>query len=355
MWAALLAGAALAASPQTDPEPTGERRGWTLLPLPTLDAAPEIGFSAGAVALFSARPFEDARPLVVEAEAAFTTRGQIIVETDLQLFTPGDRGLVEAEVDWLRYPEDEWGLGNASAASSAERFSAERVEARVEVLGRPVGALFLGPLWQLQGVQAIEAAPGSRLARGALPGADGGVSSGAGLAARWDDRSRPLTPAAGERYARVAQVSFVPALGSAYTFGRLELDARRYLRLGPGVLALQARALLHWGDPPFRAMALLGGDNTLRGIVLGRYRDRHLAIARLEARLPVWWRLGVVGFAGLGDVFGPNSDARLTRLKPVAGGGLRVLLDDDEGTNLRLDLAAGPEALGLYVGFGEAF
>lgn len=358
MWVLLLTGLAMAwAAPPEDrePEPTGGSEAWRVLPLPTVDVAPEVGVSAGVVLLFSGRPFPDARPTVVEAEAALTTRRQVILETEAQVYTREDRLLVEARLDWLRYPEDEWGLGNQTLETAAQRFSADRFEGATRVFHRLGASTFLGPAVAFQDVSRVRSAPGSRLERRTLPGSAGGLSLGAGGAVRWDDRQRALTPAAGEAFAQLTQLAFSPAWGSAHRFGRTDLDLRAFLGLGPALLALRGRAVVHTGRPPFRMLALLGGEDTVRSYTLGRYRDRHLASAQVEVRLPVWWRLGVVGFVDVGDVFGPNSDASLLALKPGAGGGLRVCLDKEEGTNLRIDGAVGLGGWGLYAGFGEAF
>ena len=361
MWAHLVAGVALAApNPSADtPPPAGAEaaveRSWTLLPLPTVDVAPEVGVSGGAVLLFSDRPFASARPMVVEAEAALTTRRQVIIETEVQVFGPDNRTLVEVELDWLRYPEEEWGLGNQSREKAAEAYAADRLEGSVGLFLRPASSVFLGPLVAFQDVSRIRAAPASRLGSGALPGANGGLSLGVGGAVRWDDRARPLTPAAGEAFAQLSQQAFSPAWGSVHRFGRTDLDARVFVGVGPALLAFRTRLLLHTGAPPFRMLALLGGEDTVRSYILGRYRDQHLASAQAEVRLPVWWRLGVVGFVDAGEVFGPSSQPGLATVKPGVGGGLRVRLDDEEGTNLRIDGAVGRSGWGLYAGFGEAF
>ncbi len=362
MWALVVASVAAAAPVSSAPPPQpalgeaeGATRTWSLLPLPTLDVAPEVGVSGGAVLLFSDRPFASARPMVVEAEAALTTRQQVIIETEVQVFGPHNNWLIEAGLDWLRYPEEEWGLGNASREDAAERYSADRLEGSAGVLLRPGSSVFLGPVVAFQDVSRLRTAPGSRLDRGRLPGAEGGLSLGTGAAVRWDNRERPLTPAAGEAFAQLSQLAFCPAWGSDHRFGRTDLDARAFVGAGPALLALRTRLVLHTGAPPFRMLALLGGEDTVRSYTLGRFRDQHLASVQAEVRLPVWWRLGVVGFVDAGEVFGPNSTTDVAALKPGAGGGLRVRLDDEEGTNLRIDGAVGRSGWGLYAGFGEAF
>ena len=92
-----------------------------------------------------------------------------------------------------------------------------------------------------------------------------------------------------------------------------------------------------------------------RTAYLGRYRDKHLMATQVEVRAPLFWRFGGVVFGGLGDVAPKLTGFAFRSLKPTIGAGLRVRVDDVEGTNLRLDVAVGRRALGFYASFGEAF
>ena len=93
----------------------------------------------------------------------------------------------------------------------------------------------------------------------------------------------------------------------------------------------------------------------MRGYYLGRYRDIGILALQAEYRLPLWKRIGLVGFAGLGDVFERIGDFRLDRLKYSIGGGIRFKLDAREGTNLRVDFALGKKSFGVYFTAREAF
>jgi hypothetical protein len=356
---ALLA-AALATPPPgqaADPPQTPDRppRRWRILPLPTVDLQPETGLSGGAVVLTTAQPFANARPSALEVEGTLTTKRQALLETDLQLFGPQDFILVQASFDLLRFPESIWAPGPDSPADSEEPYAADRIELALDLLYRPWASLFVGPSWRSQRLFHVEPTPGGLLDRGTLTGAAGGHSRGLGPAVVWDDRARPLTPAAGEAYGALRAQAFGPALGSDFRFSRLELDARRYLGLGRGLVALQAYGLLHGGDPPFRMLSLLGGESLMRGTYRGRFRDRQLLAAQVELRQPLFWRLAAVAFVGGGTVAPRLADLRLATLKPSLGAGLRLRVDDDAGTNLRLDIARGAEAFAFYLGFGEAF
>ncbi|MEZ4322349.1 MAG: hypothetical protein R3F61_33055 [Myxococcota bacterium] len=329
-------------------------RRFSVLPLPTIDVAPETGLAVGGVVLVTGHPFVDTRPSTFELEATITTRRQLILTTDWNVYTPNDRFLITGGFDLLRYPEDYWGIGSVTPESARERYSADRVEVDLAVLMRAIPSLYVGPVWKLQSMFRVRPDPEGELANGAVTGADGGVSSGLGATVVWDSREVPLRPAAGESYGSVRQLFFGRGTGSQFAFVRHEVDGRVYVGIGPTLLAFQGFAQLHGGDPPFRMLALLGGDTITRGYTRGRYRDKHLLAVQSELRFPIVWRFGGVVFAGAGEVVPNLADVSVAAIRPTAGGGLRLRVDE-QGTNLRVDVAVGIDALGAYFSFGEAF
>ncbi|HEX9620629.1 MAG TPA: hypothetical protein VF989_10860, partial [Polyangiaceae bacterium] len=102
-------------------------------------------------------------------------------------------------------------------------------------------------------------------------------------------------------------------------------------------------------------LAMLGGDELLRGYFLGRYRDENLGALETEYRFPLYWRFGGVAFAGAGQVADGLEDLGGEPTRWAVGAGLRFSLNDDEHLNLRLDFGVGPGTHGIYVTAREAF
>ena len=71
--------------------------------------------------------------------------------------------------------------------------------------------------------------------------------------------------------------------------------------------------------------------------------------------MPLWWRFGLVGFLGFGDVSSDVKDFALSDLKHSLGFGLRYFLNPEEKLNIRLDLAYGKDSSGFYITLFEAF
>jgi outer membrane protein assembly factor BamA len=146
-------------------------------------------------------------------------------------------------------------------------------------------------------------------------------------------------------------------VGSDFTFNRYDIDLRRYLPLAKShILALQSRILFQSGTPPFWRLGLLGGEESMRGYYLGRYRDRNMIALQAEYRwVPVFWRLGLAAFVGLGDVAEKVSRFDLKNLKYSYGLGLRFIFDQRQTLNIRLDFGFGKGTSGVYFTAAEAF
>ena len=74
-----------------------------------------------------------------------------------------------------------------------------------------------------------------------------------------------------------------------------------------------------------------------------------------ELRQELRYRLGVVGFAGIGGIAPEINKFRFDKLLPAAGVGLRFKLDKKNHINYRIDFAVGREGRTISIGVGEAF
>ena len=146
-------------------------------------------------------------------------------------------------------------------------------------------------------------------------------------------------------------------MGSPYPYTKWIIDLRKYWTLGNDhLLFMQAYGKFLWGsEVPFRNLAMLGGDKLLRGYFRGRYRDQNMFVGQVEYHSPYIWRFSLVAFAGAGDVFHAATTLQNIHIKPAGGIGVRYKIFKDRRMNLRLDLAAGRNDHGIYLGILEAF
>jgi outer membrane protein assembly factor BamA len=154
----------------------------------------------------------------------------------------------------------------------------------------------------------------------------------------------------------VSALYYVEDLGSDYDYNRYEVDLRRYLgKNDASVFAFHVLGQLTSGTPPFYELPALGGQQIMRGYYEGRYRDRIYLAGQAEYRRHLWWKLGAVAFLGAGNVGHDANDIRIADFKISSGFGLRVLFNEKEKVNLRIDLGFGPDTNGTYFALEEAF
>jgi hypothetical protein len=149
---------------------------------------------------------------------------------------------------------------------------------------------------------------------------------------------------------------YAPLLGSSTTFGLARLDVRGFVPVWSGAtVGVQWLTVLGAGDVPFTSMPELGGDDQLRGMFQGRFRDQGASSAQVELRHPVFWRFRAVVFGAAGQVFPSLGEALAVPPHWSAGGGLRFELDEVSHAVVRLDVGVGPDGTGFIFNFGEAF
>ena len=93
----------------------------------------------------------------------------------------------------------------------------------------------------------------------------------------------------------------------------------------------------------------------MRGFLRGRYRDRVSVTVQTEFRTGLFWRIGAVLFASLGEVSPSVGGISLNRFRHAAGAGLRYTVDETERLKIRVDYGVGPGTSGFYLTVDEAF
>jgi len=361
-WTSLLAVSALTAtSVAAQPTRNGAdsvargARATSTRVLPVLGSAPETGFVGGVTLLrVSTLGGDSTRPSADQLYASYTVKHQFRAFVSTDRWTAGNRWGWSAQLEYQRYPQPFFGVGVDTPENAEEWYEARSLSATVAVRKRLTGPVFAHTGYRFGNTSIRDVEAGGAMAEGDLPGMRGGIVSQLVSGVAWDSRDNIFAPAAGT-FAQVTGAWSASALGSDFSFGRYVADARRYLSLGPGVLAGQAYMESSTGHVPFDQLSLLGSGSVMRGYVRGRYRDRDLAAAQIEYRLPVAGRLGVAAFAGAGTVAPTPSKLVSSTLLPSFGAGARWLLIPKSRTTVRVDYGIGKGSSGLYIAFNEAY
>ena len=262
------------------------------------------------------------------------------------------------ELKWQYWPDKYYGIGNDTRKEDEEYYVSKIWGIKLDMYRSFYRDLYAGILLEVENNNIVEydTVSHASLPEGSIPGSEHSTISGIGLAFAWDSRSDILLPASGA-YCQFRLVYFNGAMGSTYPYTKWIIDLRKYWTLGRDhLLFIQAYGKFLWGsEVPFRNMAMLGGDKLLRGYFKGRYRDHNMFLGQVEYHSPYIWRFSLVAFAGAGDVFHAAGTGQNIHIKPAGGIGERFKIFKDRRMNLRLDLAAGRNDHGIYLGILEAF
>lgn len=291
----------------------------------------------------------------ITAAAAYTLKDQVLVDIKPNFFFDRGRYHLFGEYRYSYFPDTFFGVGNKTQPGDAEDMVLSSFRARTYVERRLGEVFYVGFLHEVERHDVLEVTAGGALDAEQIPGQDGAFVSGLGAMLTYDSRDQTLTPTSGS-FVYGSAALFVPELGSEHRFGRFVIDARKFLAFAHGhVFAMQAVLKFCHGEPPFQVLPDLGGGKTSRGYFGGRFRDRHQLFAQVEYRAHIWWRIGGAAFLSAGQVARTLREFDFGEWHPSGGVGLRFLIDQDAGANLRFDVGVGTDSFGVYFDAGEAF
>ncbi len=334
---------------------TTQRSVSRLFPLPILFYTPETGVAGGAAALLLMRDTLAPRPSTLTANVIYTERKQAIAELDGDLYFHRDDYRLLTQFVFQRYPNKFFGIGDFTSLSNEETYTLQSFVARAVLYRTIVSNVHAGPLLRYETASMKEIDPAGLLASGTIMGSNGSSSAGLGFALNWDSRDNTFAASSGSFY-QITGLFYSTSFGGNQNFNDILIDTRNYIEVFPAhVVAFQAAAEFMGGNVPFQNLVRFGGQNTVRGYYDGRYRDKNGIALQGEYRFPVWWRFGVIAFAGVGQVAHTVSDIALNRFWFAGGGGLRFYWNDKEHISLRLDCGIGNNSTGTYITVSEAF
>jgi len=357
-WCLVLAAAARPALAQAESDdsdgPTSP--GVSVIPLPVIAYSPETKLQLGVAAVTVLRPqLEQQRATSFKTVAIYSTNHSATLEFELEAFLLDDRVFLGTRLELQHMPSTLFGIGNHTDLDDAEDFTRSTLTAETLPMYAAARYIYLGPIAKLDLYDLDERQEGGLLDSDAVLGARSGRDLGVGIASRYDSRDHSVGPMAGHLLKASARAHH-GLTGSQFAYERYGLEARTYARLyREQVLAVAASAAVLRGSVPYFNLLKLGGWESLRGHFGGRYRDKTRVMLQAEYRVPIVWRIGAVGFGGVGDVGSSPGGLLSHGLKFSVGGGLRLLLDADARVNLAIDFGYAGDQTGLYVELGEAF
>jgi len=282
-----------------------DRMGLTLLPI--IYYTPETGVAFGLGSFVTYRfglISKQARPSTVFLAAIYTQLKQFTLQIKPEIYLNDNSLFLAGNFLAKRFPTKFWGIGSDTSDDLEEIYTPQQFLMELELkkkLPRNL-PLYLGLRYRLESTKIVETEPGKLIDQELVPGSSGGLLSGPGLVASYDNRDNIFYPNKG-LYLQANMDWNDHFFGSDFDFLSFQLDLRYYHQVdNEKVLAMQALAKTNTGQVPFYRLPSLGGDSLLRGFYNGRFRDMNLVAFQAEYRFPIWKRLGAVIFGAMGSL-----------------------------------------------------
>ncbi|GHA77891.1 BamA/TamA family outer membrane protein [Pontibacter akesuensis] len=354
---------------QTAPDSTVAPGGATsikgLIPIPVVYYTPDtrLGLGAAVIGYIRLKSRTDStytRLSTARLLADYTLNKQMDQQLEWNGFTREEKFLLRGELRHRIYTDRFYGIGNETVLEDEGKYGYSLVGLRFAALRNLGHQMFLGLDYQLTNYYSVSQDSISEnresiLSSQRIPGYKGGLNSGAGLVFLIDTRDNTAFASSGIMF-EASAYRYGSPFGGDFGYQNINLSFSKYKALRPErVLAFNAVVNLNSGEVPVMRLATAGGDRILRGYARNRFLDDNFAGTQLEYRFPLYRRLGLATFAGIGDVFNQTSDLSFSSLKYSIGSGLRYALNKEQKLNIRVDVGYGREGSNFYVVIGEAF
>lgn len=321
----------------------------SILPVPAIGYAPETNMYFGGVVLFSKKITQDDRASNAKVELNYSLKNQLIIEIGWNIFTQNEKFNFKGNLQRRNFPDFYYGASERKYAPAPITYDSKRTNTWVSASKQILPFTFMGALLRYSEYWDI-VTKNSAIIYEELHEAK---TYGAGVTFLIDSRSNLLNPKSGK------YMEITPSLNKAIEqpYVKIIADFRHYQRISKHWCAsIRLYNEYNTANPPFFDMAIMGGDQLIRGYYLGMYRSKGLSVAQTEIRGSIYQRLGAAFFGGAGLPFWDTSSLQSLHLKPNVGAGLRYLIDKTGDVNLRLDFAHSlREGFGFYIAFGESF
>lgn len=330
-------------------------RNKSIVVLPVVFRFPETrwgGGVAGAASFSFAKDSIGAKPSQITFGTTFTQNKQILIFFPFKIFTNNDKYYFFSENGWYRFNYLYSGIGENRVPD--EKYDTDYYRLRLLAAKQIRKSTYLGLRLNFESYKVTGTLPGGELETGIINGSDQSRTIGLGLSVLKDTRDNVFYPTKGI-FGEFLVVPSSKFFGANRDFTKISLDLAHYNSISPKtVFAKQLFSQFNIGDVPFNQLAYLGGQQRMRGIYEGYFRDKNTLILQTELRQEIWKMLGVVAFGSTAFLGNQNDLLRFQYPKYTYGLGLRIATKNH--LNLRLDYALSPYAPGsFYATVGEAF
>lgn len=338
-------------------------RSGSFVVLPAIGYAQETGFEygiAGTYNFYIDKENLDSRTSNVTLIGTLTTKKQKNIKLTSDIWTKNNDYHILSEMRFRDWPFNFYGIGNDTWKSDEDYLDQKLYRIKLDGEKRFAPNFYAGLNLNYENFQFNDMEAGGVFESPEVYGKEGGQYLAIGVSALYDTRNNTTYTTKGF-YSR-AKYSVAPNLFGKDNFigNQVEIDLRGFYPITKQ-LTVAAQGLYrgtYGKNVPFYVMRDLGGDMTMRGYYLGRYKDKNYLTAQAELRYRFHPRIGINGFLGTGSTFSKQHDMRLV---PSFGAGLRYFFSLEHNSSIRFDYAYGEQRpgekrqSGFYLSISEAF
>lgn len=335
----------------------------SFIAVPALSYAQETGLEYGFASTYSFFVDKDnpqRRSSNLAFSATLTSKKQKNIKLGGDIWTRDNKYHVIAELRYRDWPFNFYGIGNNTLEANKDYLGQRLSRAKIDVERKVTDKIYLGLNAQFDHFKFEDIEVGGIYEQNDLYGKSGGKYFAIGASALYDNRDHTTYSTRGTYFR--ARYAHAPAFwgGENFQGGILELDGRAfYSPLHTVTLAAQ---WIYRGtfakNTPFYMYRELGGDTSMRGYYLGRYRDNNYTAIQSEVRYRPIPRLGAAIFGSMGSTFSKQHPYRNIA---SYGAGLRYFFSLEHSSSIRFDYAIGEKRpgekrqTGFYLSLSEAF
>ena len=295
-----------------------------IIGIPILFYGPEtrLGFGAAGFFSFKTNPNDTIlRPSQINLGAAYTLEKQVLTYASFDIWALQNKIVFNGEIGYYRYFYNFYGLGNQPR--EVEQYSVNYPRVRFKGYYEVLPAFYAGIHYTFDDFDVVERAEGGQLIQNTITGSRGGAISGLGIGLKYDTRNHNFYPTKG--YSIQASFErFGNWVGSDFTYNLTTIDAIRYFDLKKDkVIAANIYGRFIQGGAPFFHLSGIGGNKQMRGYYDGYWLAKQKIGWQAEYRMPVFWRLGMVAFAGNAIVGDQIDQLQWKNIRTTAGLGIR--------------------------------
>lgn len=338
-------------------------RSGSFVVLPAVGYAQETGFEYGIASTYNFyidKENLDSRTSNVTLIGTLTTKKQKNIKLTSDIWTKNNDYHIISELRFRDWPFNFYGLGNDTWKADEDYLDQKLYRIKLDGEKRFAPNFYAGINLNYENFQFNDIESGGIFESPEVLGKDGGQYMALGVSALYDTRNNTTYTTNGF-YGR-AKYSYAPNFFGKDNFvgNQIEFDIRGFYPITKQ-LTVAAQGLFrgtYGKNVPFYVMRELGGDMTMRGYYLGRYKDKNYMTAQAELRYRFHPRIGINAFLGTGSTFSKQHDMRLI---PSYGAGLRYFFSLEHNSSIRFDYAFGEQRpgekrqSGFYLSISEAF